>query len=181
MAAMGNQEDPFVPIAAEPRAVDDFAQLSLRQVATRSAGAVATATVGLLYGFDALERPLLSNLPPHAGQVLPARTTVALRFDMVGAEVLVVFADGDSMRPIITGVLQAPMLAKLPDALAAQGVSVQADDTRHVITAEREIVLRCGDASITLTRAGKVIIQGSYILSRSSGYNKIKGAAIDLN
>jgi len=42
-------------------------------------------------------------------------------------------------------------------------------------------VLRCGDASITLTRAGKVVIQGNYILSRSSGYNKIKGAAIDIN
>ena len=50
-----------------------------------------------------------------------------------------------------------------------------------MIEADREVVLRCGDASITLTRAGKVIIKGSYILSRSSGYNKIKGAAIDLN
>ena len=55
------------------------------------------------------------------------------------------------------------------------------DGDRHVIEADREVVLRCGDASITLTRAGKVIIKGSYILSRSTGYHKIKGAAIDLN
>ena len=47
--------------------------------------------------------------------------------------------------------------------------------------AEREIVLRCGDSSITLTRAGKVIIKGKYILNRSSGYNKIKGAAVEIN
>ena len=60
-------------------------------------------------------------------------------------------------------------------------VSVQVDGDRQVIEAEREIVLRCGDASITLTRAGKVIIQGNYILSRSTGHNKIKGAAIDIN
>jgi len=60
-------------------------------------------------------------------------------------------------------------------------VSAQVDDQRVELTAEREIVLRCGDASITLTRAGKVIIKGAYILSRSSGYNKIKGAAVDIN
>jgi uncharacterized protein (DUF2345 family) len=58
---------------------------------------------------------------------------------------------------------------------------VQADDERVVVTAEREIVLRCGDASITLTRAGKVLIKGTYVLSRARGYNKIKGAAVDIN
>jgi hypothetical protein len=47
--------------------------------------------------------------------------------------------------------------------------------TRHVIEAEREVVLRCGDASITLTRAGQVIIQGSYIVSRSSGSQQDQG------
>ena len=66
-------------------------------------------------------------------------------------------------------------------AVPAALVSVQADDDRFVLSAEREIVLRCGDASITLTRAGKVLIKGTYILSRSSGYNKIKGAAVDIN
>jgi hypothetical protein len=50
-----------------------------------------------------------------------------------------------------------------------------------VLSAEREIVLRCGAASITLTRAGKILINGSYILSRSTGYNKIKGAAVGIN
>jgi hypothetical protein len=50
-----------------------------------------------------------------------------------------------------------------------------------VLSAEREIVLHCGDASITLTRAGKVIIKGRYLISRSSGYNKVKGAAVEIN
>ena len=83
-------------------------------------------------------------------------------------------------RPIVMGVLQgasqATSLAK-PSA----SVEVKADGDRYVFSAEREIILRCGDASITLTRAGKVIIKGKYILSRSSGYNKIKGAAVDIN
>lgn len=178
---MNRLEDPFVPMPAELQANDDFSQLSQREALSAVAGAVLTPTVARLYGFDALDRPLVSGLPAQPGQVLPVRSTVALRADMVGADVLVLFEDGDSTRPIVTGVLQRPSLAPLPEAGSVRGVVVQADDTRHVITAEREIVLRCGNASITLTRAGKVIIEGSYIVSRSSGYNKVKGAAIELN
>ena len=54
-------------------------------------------------------------------------------------------------------------------------------EERLELTAEREIVLRCGKASITLTRAGKVLIRGDYISSRSSGVNKIKGGSVQLN
>ncbi|TIP53764.1 MAG: DUF2345 domain-containing protein, partial [Mesorhizobium sp.] len=54
-------------------------------------------------------------------------------------------------------------------------------EERLDLSAEREIVLRCGKASITLTRTGKIILRGTYILSRSSGPNKIKGGSIQLN
>jgi hypothetical protein len=50
-----------------------------------------------------------------------------------------------------------------------------------VLTAENEIVLRCGEASITLTRAGKILLRGSYLLSRSSGVNRIKGGSVQIN
>ena len=50
-----------------------------------------------------------------------------------------------------------------------------------MLTAEREIVLKCGKASITLTRAGKVIIRGAYVLSRSSGVNRIVGGSVQIN
>ena len=50
-----------------------------------------------------------------------------------------------------------------------------------MFTAESEIVLRCGEASITLTRAGKVLIRGTYLLSRSSGVNRIKGGSVQIN
>jgi hypothetical protein len=134
--------------------------------------------VGRLQGFDLLEQPLVAQLKACPGQVLPARSIVLLRHAMIGREVLVVFEDGDLQAPVILGVIEPQALTEVP---AAPGVTVQADGERHVIDAEREIVLRCGDASITLTRAGKVIIKGRYILSRSTGYNKIKGAAIDIN
>ena len=134
-----------------------------------------------LHAFDLDEQPLISGLPELPGQIVPARTTVPLLRAHIGSSVVVLFERGDARQPIIVGVLQdsrskAPALTNPPDS-----VSVQVDDQRLVLTAEREIVLRCGAASITLTRAGKVLIKGTYVLSRSSGYNKIKGAAVDIN
>jgi len=99
---------------------------------------------------------------------------------MIGRSVVVLFDSGALQAPIIMGVIEPHALADLQPT-PESGVVVHADGERHLITAEREIVLRCGEASITLTRAGKVIIKGNYILSRSTGYNKIKGAAIDIN
>ena len=55
------------------------------------------------------------------------------------------------------------------------------DGERLVLSAKQEIVLQCGRASITLTRAGKVLIRGSYLSSRSSGVHRIKGASVDIN
>lgn len=134
--------------------------------------------VGRLAGFDLLEQPLVADLPFLPGQVVPARSTIALRREMVGEQVVLMFEGGQPERPIILGVIQNQhdTTSSLPTGLHAQ-----VDDERMVLSAEREIVLRCGDASITLTRAGKVIIKGNYIVSRSAGYNKLKGAAIDIN
>ena len=47
--------------------------------------------------------------------------------------------------------------------------------------ARKEIVLKCGKSSITMTRAGKVIIRGTYISTKSSGANRIKGGSVQIN
>ena len=187
---MGTMDDPFVAAAtstlAEDAPSDDFAALQSRAVtAAHSLGAAAgganCATVAKLHGFDLLDHPVIGDLPQCPGQLLPARSTVALRRDMIGAEVVLVFENGDLRRPIVMGVINDAALAAPAVPVAPSGTTIHADDERYVVSAEREIVLRCGEASIALTRAGKVIIKGNYILSRSSGYNKIKGAAIDIN
>ena len=49
------------------------------------------------------------------------------------------------------------------------------------LTAERDIVLQCGQASITLRRDGKIEVKGTNVLSASRGPNRIKGASIALN
>ena len=173
--------NPFEQIAVEDEA-DAFAELTRRPVLVAAAHvSQAGVTVARFAGFNLHEQPLVSEMTCLPGHVVPARTAVALRREMVGSHVVLVFEGGDPEQPIILGVVQDQ---KKPEpALPAKPVSFQTevDDERLLISAEREIVLRCGDASITLTRAGKVIIKGNYVISRSTGYNKIKGAAIDIN
>ena len=60
-------------------------------------------------------------------------------------------------------------------------VEVDADGERLMVSAKEQLVLRCGKASITLTKEGKVLIQGAYVSSRSSGVNRIKGGSVQLN
>jgi hypothetical protein len=60
-------------------------------------------------------------------------------------------------------------------------VEITADGERMLVTAKDQLVLRCGKASITLTKAGKVLIEGAYVSSRSSGVNRIKGGSVQLN
>lgn len=171
---MNRSDDPFIALAADTL-VDELAGAVPHGIA-----AAAAPAVGRLLGFDLPGQPLLGKLKACPHQVLAARSTVPLRQSMIGREVLVVFEGGDVHAPVIVGVLEPQALREQPPA-AEPGVTVQADGQRHVITAEREIVLRCGDASITLTRAGRVVIKGRHILSRSTGTHKIKGAAIDIN
>ena len=180
---MRRADDPFVDLAPETL-IDDFAVLEKRPVSSNSAAESpatgATPSVGRLHGFDLQDQPLIGNLVALPGRIVVGRSTVALRRAMIGHDVVVLFENGDWQRPIIMGVIECHALQE-DIATPERGVSIRADGERHVVEAEREIVLRCGDASITLTRAGKVIIKGNYILSRSTGYNKIKGAAIDIN
>jgi hypothetical protein len=55
------------------------------------------------------------------------------------------------------------------------------DDGQLVLKAHNELVLPRREASITLTRTGKLRIRGSYDLSRSSGMNHIQGGAMEID
>jgi Domain of unknown function (DUF6484) len=174
------EHDPFEVIATHESA-DDFAILSRRPATSviqplESLPGVSTAR---LHGFDFNDQPLITGSTDLATEIYSARTTINLSRSQVGATVAVLFDQGDRLRPIIVGVLQQQR--RLEPNTYPEQVEIQADNQRFLVSAEQEIVLRCGEASITLTRAGKVIIKGTYILSSSAGYNKIKGAAVDIN
>lgn len=59
--------------------------------------------------------------------------------------------------------------------------TMHVDGKRVVIEGQEEIVLSCGESSITLTKAGKILIRGKYLLSRSSGVNRILGGSVQVN
>lgn len=62
-----------------------------------------------------------------------------------------------------------------------QNLEVMVDDKRIEIEGQDEVVLRCGKASITLRRNGRVVIRGTYVESRASGTNRIKGSSVLIN
>ena len=111
------------------------------------------------------------------GEPLAAVSTIAIAESDSGREAVLMFEDGDGRRPILLGLVQAP--ATSPVQL--QPAEASLDGERVLLTAAREIVLRCGQASITLTRAGKILIRGTYVLNRSSGVNRIKGGSVQIN
>jgi len=55
------------------------------------------------------------------------------------------------------------------------------DGKRVVLEGREEVVLKCGEASITLTKAGKILICGKYLLNRSTGVNRIMGGSVQVN
>jgi Domain of unknown function (DUF6484) len=111
--------------------------------------------------------------------------------DAVGAAVLV-FENGDPALPIIVGLMQSVQPARTPASSAdaqpssspsepSQALEMDVDGRRVRITAQDEIVLECGSASITLRRNGRVVVRGTYIESYSDGTNRIKGGQVRIN
>lgn len=134
--------------------------------------------IGRLVEISERGAPLV-RLPADGGENLrPARSVLTIDRRWLGAEVVLTFENGNREQPIILGLLSPNDATPLPTATS---LMVTADDDRLELTADREIVLRCGKASITLTRAGKVLIRGDYVLSRSSGVNRIKGGSVQIN
>ena len=91
--------------------------------------------------------------------------------------VVLLLEDSEPLRPVIVGVVRD----RLPSEELARPVQVTREDQRLVLEAEGELVLRCGNSSVTLRKDGKIVVRGTDVTSRASGTNKIKGASIRLN
>lgn len=115
------------------------------------------------------------------------RTSRSLKLDSsssIGKDVVLVFENGDPGLPIIIDAVHS-LLDEVTEATTAstalKPAVVLVDGERVTIDARESIEFRCGKASIVLTRAGKILLRGEYILSRASGANCIKGGSIQLN
>ena len=145
--------------------------------------------IGTFVDLDA-DRRLLVDFPGNPTLApLAAQTTVELERDQRSRPVALMFPQGDPLQPLVIGLIQNPQAkaspsdTELADNSKSPLASLQAevDDERIVFKANKEIVLKCGKASITLTKAGKVLLRGAYVLSRSSGVNRIKGGSVQIN
>ncbi|MBI5017319.1 MAG: hypothetical protein HZB55_17770 [Deltaproteobacteria bacterium] len=85
-----------------------------------------------------------------------------------GLRVLLTFEDGDPGHPIVLGLLDAPPAeSETPKVLK--------------IESEEELILECGQAKITLRADGKIVILGGYVVSQSTGVNRIRGGSVQIN
>ena len=95
-------------------------------------------------------------------------------------QAIVLFEKGDRTKPIIVGFVET-LRSDPPESERPPVVEVDVDGKRVRVTAQDEIVLQCGSASVTLRRNGRVIIRGTYVESRSDGTNRIKGGQVQIN
>lgn len=100
---------------------------------------------------------------------------------------VVIFEGEKSQRAIVIGLIEA-VPQEVPEAPPAKAtpeaprvVEADVDGKRVRIVGSDEIVLECGNASITLRRNGRVVIRGTYVETDSAGTNRIKGAAVRIN
>jgi hypothetical protein len=162
MAARQDSEQPIVAVAKSA------------QTPERIDGVV----IGVLLGIKEDGSPLVAFPGNPEELALTARATTKLQDTDVGREVALLFEGGDPRLPLVIGIVQHP--GQRTNDIQAP-FSADLDGDRILLSAKNEIVLRCGKASITLTRAGKVLIRGAYVLSRSSGVNRVKGGSVHLN
>ncbi len=152
----------------------------LAKAADRSTGTGIgpAVVVGRVVAFEQSRALVVFDGQPGTAAIA-ARSVVDLHEAHVGRAVALAFERGDALRPIVMGWLRDDEGALAPDASGS--VEIDADGERLVVTAKEQLVLRCGHASVTLTKAGKVLINGKYVSSRSSGVNRIKGGSVQIN
>ena len=141
-----------------------------KPIGARSNAAEHGIVIGTLHVGEADE--ILVDFPGNpAGRAIPAASTVALPASADGARVALAFESGDHTSPIVLGRIR-DTVEHAPAATTGKTLDLEAEEA---------LTLRCGKASITLTKDGKVLVRGTHLLSRATGVNKIKGGSIQLN
>jgi len=129
--------------------------------------------VGKFWGVSAKGQTLVDYSGNPCENTVSARCSVPLDSLTNGQDVALMFELGDPGKPIILG----PIFN--PSSTVSEGSNVSKGRLKFV--SDKEIIFECGKSSITLTKAGKILLKGKYLLSRSTGVNKIKGGSVQIN
>ncbi|MEI8699803.1 MAG: hypothetical protein EOR99_13925 [Mesorhizobium sp.] len=129
--------------------------------------------IGIFLGFGE-DSPLVVFPGNPQETAVSARSLAELTSDMIGAEVALLFQDGDPGRPLIVGRIVDPARNSNVPQIVRDGEQVR-------ITANERIELRCGKATIIMEKDGRITIRGTYLTSHASAANRIRGGSVNLN
>ena len=151
------EAESLLATASEP--ADALAPLLRERPARVQSNSLPEVVIGELIAItDDGATPLVLYPGQPGTAAVRARSVVDLHGEHIGKPVVLVFENGDPTVPIVMGVLRSGVSQPLD---APGQVEVDADGERMIVSAKEQLVLRCGKASITLTNAGKVMIEGS--------------------
>lgn len=164
--------------------------------------------IGNIVDFDGQGRPMVDFSQNPLSEPVVALTTLALNRRHLSRQVALLFSQGNLLEPVIMGVIHNPLDELIenfeitpvdaesetpfpastsePQRIAAKTSRdeenrVYVDGERVTIEGAEEVTFKCGKASITLTKSGKILIRGTYLLNRSSGVNRILGGSVQVN
>ena len=149
--------------------------LSLKLAPSSPAPALPSAILGCVTGYEP-GQGVLVDFPGNQAGPVPARLLIGVSIEVMRraaasrCPAALIFENGDPALPLLVGLVQPP---------GAQEAWV--DGKRILLTGEEEIELRCGDASISLRKDGKLVIRGAYVETRAKGMNRIKGGSVQIN
>ncbi|HET8933328.1 MAG TPA: DUF6484 domain-containing protein [Polyangiales bacterium] len=162
-------------------------KLKRRRAAQQERTALPTACVGRVVGL-ALPDEVFVALPGAEAPVLARlgmdcdAERLQCAIDLQQPAVLT-FEEGDSDRPILLGLIAPARESRQPSPTDENSFVIEADaDGKRVkLHAQEEIVLQCGDSSISLKRNGRVVIRGAYVETNAAATNRIKGGSVRIN
>lgn len=136
-------------------------------------GRIDGVVIGVFLGFG--ENAPLVVFPGNVEETaVPARSLAALTSDMVGAQVALLFENGDPGKPLIVG--------RIVDTTAKrEDVDVVRDGETIRITAQERLELRCGKSVIIMEKDGHLTIRGTYLVNHATAANRIRGGSVNIN
>lgn len=149
--------------------------------------------IGTLLSIDDNGQALVDFALNPKQSPIPAMSTTPVTPQQLNRQVALLFNQGDLTQPIIVGLIHSPLHAILENAEEQPETEkvelagdlniddVQVEGKKVIFEAQDQMVFKCGESSITLTKAGKIMIRGKYLLNRSSGVNRIMGGSVQVN
>ncbi len=144
--------------------------------------------VGSITGF--VRGQVLVTYPGNVGGPRVAQVLSSLDDEMLEraakeqAKVVLLFEDGEPARPLLVGILRSatPLLeAILTEANPPEEMVARVDGRHVLIEGKEEVVLRCGKATLTLRRDGKVVLRGVNVVTQADEVHKVRGGKVQIN